>query len=64
MRIFISSVEESGARRNRRLFLDGCNNTSHLIREICREIGVARNYAIIRLKYEPYNVSERVCSSS
>jgi hypothetical protein len=56
MRIFISSIDDGGARRNRRVFLDSCNNTSQLIKEICRELGVGRSYVIIKLKYEPHNV--------
>jgi len=51
MRIFINSTDASGSRRTTRLTLSNCLSTTQLIREICREIGVGRSMAIVKLKY-------------
>lgn len=63
MRIFITSTDDDGTKRTTRIFLDNCNNTSLLLKEIAKEMGVSRNYLIVKLKYEPYNVFTPSCSS-
>jgi hypothetical protein len=56
MRIFLACTDDDGSRRTLRILLDNCTSTGGLLREISREMGVARNYLIVSLKYDPYNV--------
>jgi hypothetical protein len=58
MRVFIYFNDESGVKRTSRLHISNCTFTSQLINSICREIGVKKSYAIVKLKYEPYNVKK------
>jgi len=56
MRIFISCLDDSGSKRTTRLNITNCTTTSQLIREICKELNLSKNWVIIKLKYEPENV--------
>ncbi len=62
MRIFISSVDETGTKRNTRINLHNCTNTAQLVREISKELGVGRQNIIVKIKMEPHNVQYRIFS--
>lgn len=53
MRIFISFIDETGAKRTTRINITNCLNTSHLIKEICKEIKATKSNLIIKMKHEP-----------
>ena len=59
MRIFISSVDASGTKRTTRLLVPAADSTTTLLKEISREMGVARSHMVVRLKYEPVNVKRK-----
>jgi hypothetical protein len=64
MRIFVTSVDLTGCKRNTRVNLHDCPTTTALARTICKELGLSRRAVVLKLKAEPYNVLAPRPSSS
>lgn len=56
MRIFINLVDDSGQPRNLRMNVANCINTTQLLNEICKEIGIKKTHTIVSLKSDCKNV--------
>jgi len=57
MRVFISSIDLTGAKRTSRVTIHNYTSTTLLIKQICKELSLHRRNVIIKLKQEPYNVN-------
>lgn len=56
MRIFISTPDETGSNKTTRLSVSNCNDTTELIRLMCKELNVNKNAFIFLLKNEIVNL--------